>query len=204
MDTRTLLQVLLVIQAASTLALWFNWRRHPTIEGTGWWATGALGSLVGLVLIVLRQVIPDVLSVIASNLILAAAHGAVLTGHHRFAGTRPPIAVVAVLLAGLAAALIWHTYVDPSVPGRIVSTMIVTIVSCALLLRALWPLLRVEGYRVVILLIAVTTAYLVLSLWRVVATVHAEPALSGLFSASLIQPAFYYVLIAYCVARCTA
>jgi diguanylate cyclase (GGDEF)-like protein len=199
MDTRTLFQVMVVLQAIGALALWFNWRRNRSVEGAGWWAMGGALSVVGVGLVALRDAAPGFFSIILGNLALAGAQAAALFGHHRFVGTRPPITVTLALLAGLGAAFAWCTYVEPSLAARIVVASSVAVLFCLMILRALWPLLRAEGYQVVTLLFAVTAAHLAISLWRAITTLYAEPAISGLFSPSLIQPLFYYVMIAYCI-----
>jgi|GEM_PF-1912693 hypothetical protein len=112
---------------------------NSRLMGVGWWALGALSGGAGLLLLGMRYLWPDWLTVVAANLLLGLFVVLIQLGLTRFLGRRvnpwPHLAWTALLGAG-----VFHwTYLRPSVDARVVLISFFTIGYC---LRCLWLLTR--------------------------------------------------------------
>jgi len=95
--------------------------------------------VVALPLILLRGKIPDALSVVVANVLLALGGAAYYAGCARFLGRRPqwPILLAGVTAVGVA--VIYWRYAVDSIPMRVFST---TLFSAAFCTALVWMLLR--------------------------------------------------------------
>ncbi len=72
--------MLIVMCAALSVAMLVAWRANKTYDGFGWWTAGNLVAASGFVFIVFRGLVPDIMPVIAGNMmsiigLLVALHG---------------------------------------------------------------------------------------------------------------------------------
>lgn len=80
LDLYTLSIMLIVMCAALSVAMLVAWRANKTYDGFGWWTAGNLVGASGFVFIVFRGLVPDVIPVVAGNMmsivgLLVALHG---------------------------------------------------------------------------------------------------------------------------------
>lgn len=107
--------------------------------GIAEWFGANLAVVVALPLILLRGKIPDGLSVVVANVLLALGGAAYYAGCARFLGRRPqwPILLAGVTAVGVA--VIYWRYAVDSIPMRVFST---TLFSGAFCTALVWMLLR--------------------------------------------------------------
>ncbi|CAJ0721712.1 MULTISPECIES: GGDEF domain-containing protein [Ralstonia] len=107
--------------------------------GIAEWFGANLAVVVALPLILLRGKIPDALSVVVANVLLALGGAAYYAGCARFLGRRPqwPILLAGVTAVGVA--VIYWRYAVDSIPMRVFST---TLFSAAFCTALVWMLLR--------------------------------------------------------------
>ncbi|MEN9938953.1 MAG: hypothetical protein RLZZ387_5532 [Chloroflexota bacterium] len=139
LDTRTIFFVLSAI--CSAIALVFGLQSQLTMQYKGLrpWALGAASGAAGHILIALRGVIPDALSIVVANPLLVAAVGLISHGTYHFVGrtsVRHDRAVVACVVC-VTACMVLFTYVLPSYGARV---LVATVPQSALLLRVAWML----------------------------------------------------------------
>lgn len=133
LDIRTLNFALLLFALAFAVGLFLMQRGLPDNRGVRWWAAANAAAGIGFLLIALRGIIPDALSIIAASVLLLLAQCFFREGVARFRHRphgRPwlGIALMAVLLPLLA----YHLYVAPSVASRIVTVTLITSVPATL------------------------------------------------------------------------
>ncbi|CAJ0790331.1 hypothetical protein LMG19083_01989 [Ralstonia psammae] len=107
--------------------------------GIAEWFGANLAVVLALPLILLRGKIPDGLSVVVANVLLALGGAAYYAGCARFLGRRPqwPILLAGVTAVGLA--VIYWRYAVDSIPMRVFST---TLFSAAFCMALVWMLVR--------------------------------------------------------------
>lgn len=133
LDIRTLNFALLLFALVFAVGLFLMQRGLPHSRGVRWWAAANAAAGIGFLLIALRGIIPDALSIIVSNALLLLAQCFFREGVARFRHRphgRPwlGIALMAVLMPLLA----YHLYVAPSVAARIVAATLIISVPAAL------------------------------------------------------------------------
>ena len=120
LDLRTL-AILLVGLGALVAAVFFGlWRQGAGGRPALVWALAHAAGGTGYLLMALRGVLPDWLTIVAANLTLHIAGFLVLHGARLFVGRSSPVRLTAALLAAEAVALIYWTYLQPDLVVRIV------------------------------------------------------------------------------------
>lgn len=147
LDIRTLTFNLLLFALVFAVGMFLVQRTQPGVRGLRWWAAANALAGVGFMLLSLRDLIPDFLSIVVANDILLAALCCFHEGVARFRG-RPGrlIGVGLPLIAVLTPWLLYYTYAEPNVAMRIVAATLATSIPAAmtarLLTRNLPPRLR--------------------------------------------------------------
>lgn len=98
LDTRTLLAVLCMALALSSLALVLLYRLHRSLPGPRDWAIGMVAISVGVGLLYGRNVIPAFLSIAVANTLVLVGHAFLVAGIRRFLGQPPGWLLLAVIV----------------------------------------------------------------------------------------------------------
>ena len=108
-DLNTLLLVRLGVDALIAVAFWGQMRRYPSIHGPGWWSLGAVLSITGSALLMVRVAGAGPLLAGLAGLMLFASHVSAWVGLRRYLRLAMPwswltglLAVQLVLQVGLA------------------------------------------------------------------------------------------------------
>ena len=111
-----------LVLAALLRALWQRDRAEPALR---WWSAGQFVLAAGMLLIGLRDIAPNLLTIDFANALLILAFGLVWGGARRFAGApAPPAGILAGSLAWLLACQIPALYA--SLPARIATLSAIT------------------------------------------------------------------------------
>ncbi len=139
-ELRTVMVIMFVTCGLCTLLLTILWRQNRNrFEGTHLWAIAFALQTLGVLLILLREVAGDWLSIVASNLLIISAAVLQNAGLERFWGKKSAPIQDVILLAVFTAVCAFFTYGHPSVSARI------ALLSAGLLIvfsKGAWLLLR--------------------------------------------------------------
>lgn len=142
LDIRTLCLTGAIV-GATYFGYMLHWRfTHKTYPGFGLWTGSAAAGLVGLVLILLRGVVPDLLSVVLTNILLVLDFALICLGLAIFSGQRVLWWFETGIIAGLGTLAAWFTYAQPNVPWRILIFSLAMSFYC---LRAAWVAWRLPA-----------------------------------------------------------
>lgn len=145
LDVRTAYAACTAGCTAAAIGMTYVWRRRRTYSGFGAWVLSAWFGALGSLLVVGRGILPDSLTILASNFFNVGSVLLVMEGLQLFLGVRPRKGRHALLLGALIAALAGFTYVHPSLGIRlfIISTLVgaILLVSAGLVRRHIPSLL---------------------------------------------------------------
>ncbi|MEF3696763.1 ATP-binding protein [Desulfolutivibrio sp.] len=137
LDIRTLFLVYSIAMAVSAAVFLGLYRIRFADKSPLAWGLGSAAITLGFLLIFLRGVIPAFVSIVMANMCIVFGHGMFLCGIRLLMG-RPswclPVAIVPCLMAPLLA---WFTYVDPSLPIRILIVRLFICIVSVLIWREL-------------------------------------------------------------------
>ncbi len=147
LDIRTLIFMLLVFGGTFAVGMYFVQRGQPAMRELRWWAGAYASGALGFLLLSLRGLIPDFLSVVIANDLLLVGQIYFRRGATLFCQKpEPPKWIDPALLVILTLFLIQYTHVTPNMAIRTIAvTLITTIpstVSAWLLMNEVSPRLR--------------------------------------------------------------
>ncbi|AWV91023.1 sensor domain-containing diguanylate cyclase [Bradymonas sediminis] len=133
MDIRTLLICFFAVLSLQAIVLFVAHRNRQARDGTGWMALafGALGLASGLFM--LRDILPDFLTIIVSNTLFASGLALMHRGVSEFVGLgRRHLVMHLFVLSGVLAGVTYFTYGDYDTPMRIVTVSLAYFVEAGL------------------------------------------------------------------------
>ncbi|MGZ5052490.1 MAG: putative bifunctional diguanylate cyclase/phosphodiesterase [Methylobacter sp.] len=134
-DLLTLLITYQIGEAIFAIAFAVTARRHPHLNGPGWWMAGCLISLPGFIGVCLRDIIPDFISIVVANSLIMASYVCSWIGIRVFFGQRwHGWAFPAIVLPNALLLYLFMT-VWPSVPARQIVLSISSILLNLLIIR---------------------------------------------------------------------
>jgi len=143
LDISAILLAGLVNTLVGTAVLWALWRRvRQRFDGLGFWVADFVMLAAGLVLMSLRGVVPDLLSMVASNTLIVGASVAGYEGLQRFVGRRSSQLPNLVLLGAFAAVHTWFALIQPDLRLRSLNLSVALVLVCG---QCAWLLLRGAG-----------------------------------------------------------
>ncbi|TRZ89100.1 MAG: PAS domain S-box protein [Rhodocyclaceae bacterium] len=120
LDIRTLSFLAMVSSLLLALGLQLVNRTVAANPSLRLWAAGATANGIGFVLVALRDIVPDLLSIVVANTMLVMGSAWLYLGNRTFAGKASEGPWYWFLAAGTAAAFCYFTYVTPDLSARIV------------------------------------------------------------------------------------
>ncbi len=136
----TVILSFVVINAICLIAIFLLWRRlHSRFPGTGFWLAGYLLQFSGVLLVVLRLVIPESISVILGNGLLISAGILLYIGLEQFVGKRGPQLQNAFLLTAFLAIHAYFYFAAPSLTARNINLSLALLAICG---QCMWLLFR--------------------------------------------------------------
>lgn len=144
MDMRTVIFGNILTDLLCLVVVASLWRQHRRrYAGLGFWLADWALQLAAALLLALRGVVPDRVSMFGSTASVLAGTVLLLVGLERFVEKRGPQAHNLALFGALAAGLAYFTLLRPSLAGRSILVSIGLFVLCAQCVWLLWR--RVEG-----------------------------------------------------------
>lgn len=185
-DLRTVVLMASVMPGLMALVMFSIGRTFPrNIRGVAQWAQGSLVFSVAALLMALRDLLPDWLSVVGGNMCIVGSIGLWLIGSQRYFGRAPFTWFASALTLFDAVSLSWMTWIDFNPYGRSLCTNFILGLLFALLA---YELLRFgskdSGARIVGSMFAVET--LITSI-RITTSLEPGSAREGLYAQDLVQ-----------------
>lgn len=130
LDLRTLSFVLMLTTIALSILMMFIWKSSKTYPGFGFWAFANVFISLGFMLLSLRGIMPDLITVIFANSLIFGGIVLFFTGNRRFLGLSDERVFSLALLILHALIIGYFNYINQQVVYRIVCISIfITIVS---------------------------------------------------------------------------
>lgn len=127
LDIRTLIFMLLIFGGTFAVGMYFVQRGQPGMRELRWWAGAYASGALGFLLLSLRDLIPDFLSVVVANDLLLVGHICFRRGVTLFRQKpEPPAWIDPALLAALTLILVHYTQVAPDMATRTIVVMLIT------------------------------------------------------------------------------
>ncbi len=144
LDIKTLMLLYLIINVISTGAVALLWRQNRgRYAGISFWLADMILQAAGSLLIVLRGLVGDLISMVLANTMIQAGALLMLIGLERFTGKKGWQIHNYVLLAAFMGIFAYYSLVQPDLSTREIvlsaMTMIITFQCCWLLLRRVDP-----------------------------------------------------------------
>lgn len=194
MDIRTLTVLSVAIILGFGVALGIFGRVNARRTGVCWFAAAFVSLAAGLFLLGLRDLAPDLVTVIAANFLLAVGFVGLWRGARAFAGASAQPRIEAALLAVFVAGMAFFTYVHPDVRARIVVFSFMSGSTSALALRDSIRFARASAGRAAGVLVTVFAVFTVYSAARAIGTWQGG-AISDFMLASNFQASAFLVLL---------
>ena len=200
LDIKTLMLLYLIINVISTGAVVLIWRQNRgRYAGISFWLADMILQAAGSLLIVLRGLVGDLISMVLANTMIQAGALLMLIGLERFTGEKGWQIHNYVLLAAFMGIFAYYSLVQPDLSTREIvlsaMTMIITFQCCWLLMR------RVDPGRLPITRLAgiVFAGYVVFSFIRISLHIFFPGQTNDFFKAGAVDAlsiTFYIVLSA--------
>lgn len=139
MDIRTMIIILSVLTSCSVLVMIFIHKLHFSEKGTLYWACGSFLSACSFVLLSLRGVIPDFISIVFANTLTFYGFGIVYSGMRIFVGRSSKLKIVLIVPLIFPPFLFWYSHIEPLL---IVRTILVSFMYGAYSGLIAWELLK--------------------------------------------------------------
>lgn len=193
LDIRTLVFISGVLSLVLWFAMFYIYLARKTYPGFGQWLYGTLFNAAGMLLICLRDYVPDFFSIVAANIFIILYLVFLTSGINAFLGGRQRIWPYILSVVFLTITAIHFTYVTPSLSARII------IISSLLILYGVYFGVLVE--RKVPLLLGGRNWFLTITIYafvcwlivRIILTIILERHSAGFMSASAIQGASFVI-----------
>lgn len=189
LDPRTVFTSYFIVSGLCLFVIWSLWASSRSrIPGAGLWLADYVLQWVALLLLLLRGVIPDFISMVVANVILILGSILLYIGLTRFAGLRTSQLHNWLFLGVFTAVHIYFTYASPDLHARNVNgsvgVLFLTLQMAWLLLRRADPEVRKAGRMAgVVSLLMAAVAVL-----RTMGTVHVS-GVKDLFASGLVDTA---------------
>ena len=201
-DIKTVMLLYLIINIINTGAMAVIWRQNRgRFAGISFWLVGLALQAAGPLLLVLRGLIPDLISMTGSNTIVLAGILIIFMGLERFTGKKGRQIHNYALLAVFIAVSAYFVVVQPNLMVRDIAVtaviMIYTFQCCWLLLRRVDPGMR-QITRLTGIVFAVFAAF---SLARIILTVIIPEQSSDFFNSGAVNSLAItgYILLNICL-----
>lgn len=125
LDPNTLAFALMMVTGLMASVMFFVWRAQKTYPGTQYWVLSNVAGTVAFLLVSLRGIGPEFLTVVAGNTLGVATTALALEGNRRFLGLKPKSSITVGLMAIYLLTQVYHTYVSPDFASRIVAASLV-------------------------------------------------------------------------------
>ncbi len=141
LDTRTILFVISLVSFTNAMAMFIGWRTYLRQRQMAWWLASSFSLTLGICLLTLRGLVPDVVPVVFGNFAVLISMGTLLIGCELSVDARPSWRGAGSLLGVLAAV---HLYFFFGFDSFLARTVVMSIASAAFPLASARVLFRAQ------------------------------------------------------------
>lgn len=121
-DLRAVILLAGAMGALMAVVIWFMRRSYPrSIEGLGYWSAGPAMVFLSTLLFGMRDVLPDLLTIVVANLLLMTGVTLLYLGSTFFFRVPGNLRPWGIAIAAVTAATAWFTYVRPDYSMRLLA-----------------------------------------------------------------------------------
>ncbi len=189
LDIRTLSLLCGIISASLILCLAYTYKYRRTYPGFFLWTLAFLFNFAGFVLIGLRGMLPDYMTVVLANACIVICYVFIARGMNDFADSEQHNSIDIIPVVGVILTFYFFSYIFPSVTIRIIIISGVMMLIC---LRCLYISHRKIGVLLNNSNLLLSSAFLFTALWlcsRIVLTLIFEDRISDFMTTGIIQSA---------------
>jgi len=205
LDIKILMLFYLIINIINIGAITVIWSQsRGRFAGISFWLVGLALNASGLLLLILRGLVPDLISMTLSNTLIVAGILAILKGLERFTGEKGRQIHNYVLLAVFIAVFSYYSLIQPDLRTRVIVAtamiMIYTFQCCWLLLRRVDP-----GMRQITRLSGIVFAgYAALSFAGIILTIIIPEQSNDFFNSGVVNTLanIGYLFLSVCLTLC--
>ena len=118
LDMRTVLLSYVISSALCALVMFSLWRQNRRQPGISFWMADFVLQFAGLLLVMARGAIPDILSIVVANLFIVGGTLALLIGLERYTDSVSSQRYNYIYLAGFAGVQVYFAFVQPNLQAR--------------------------------------------------------------------------------------
>jgi len=134
LDMRTLIFVSGITSLILFACMLYIRRKQRTYEGFLFWVFATLSNAAGMLLLSVRGILPDYLSIIVGNTLLIFSIVLINTGLSKFSGVRPHLRFYLLMMLFFIMLFIHYTYTTPSLTWRASVFSVFQIILCVILI----------------------------------------------------------------------
>jgi len=135
LDIRTLSYCALLNAFMFSIGIYAVGRTWVRLPGMGWWAGAMMAEACGFALLALRGEVPDLLSIVVANTLIASGMWLSQAGIAEFKQEKMRFVPLGIALLSLHALLfLWFTYVDANVGARVIIVSLITSAGAAMVI----------------------------------------------------------------------
>ena len=134
-DLLTILMAYLIVDAVFAIAFAITARRHPNLDGPGWWFASCMALFSGFLGICLRGIIPDIISIVIANSLILVGYICAWIGIRRFFSLHWHWSLWALFVLPATVLLSLYMAIWPSVSARQIIMSIFIILINLLIIR---------------------------------------------------------------------
>lgn len=180
-DMKTLMMLYILINIISIGSVLIIWNQnHNRFRGLTYWLIDMIFQTIGILLIVLRGIVPDFMSIIVSNFLILAGDAILVTGLEIFVGRKITRLFKYLLISASLICLIYFTVIQPDITNREILISSVVMILAFQGCWILWRNLSSEFTKITQITRIVLSGYIVVSAARIVHLLI-FPLLSGDF-----------------------
>lgn len=195
LDIRTLSLATSVISLAIMIVMLHIHSTHRIYKGFFYWVVASVFMFVGLTLMSLRGLVPDLLSIIVANGLMIAQYAFVTRGLFSFFDRKSRDWVYPLLFLIYVPSISYYTYMSPDLSMRIVIISVLAVFLCLLSIVLIHRYSQRIRITVNFLLVMTFSVFIVYGCIRIVYTVYLEEQITDFMMASSMQGVMFLVLI---------
>lgn len=188
LEVKTAFLFYVFVVLSSTLVLVNLWQSHKEkYKGLDWFVAAFSFQIIALTLMLFRDKIPDLFSIIISNLMSVWGMAMLYIGMAKFLSKKPKLLASIILIFSYTITLIYHTYISPNLNHRIISFSAFFVLFCAqIIILLVYQITKSEKALIKNIKILIIT-YAILNIVRIIGRLIENETPLGFFETGIFE-----------------
>ncbi|MFC1885140.1 hypothetical protein ACFL2O_10250 [Thermodesulfobacteriota bacterium] len=195
LDIRTLSALTSFVNLTICVIMLYVYRTRKTYQGFSQWVYSALLLFIGMFLLSMRHLLPELVTVIIANTLIACFFVLLLQGIHIFFQKKIPLWYYVAPIVLTALFFTYYTYISPNISARIIVITFLGFACYALAAYSVHIETRKMPYGLNILLIITLALQALYFLFRIIYTLLVETGIQDFMTSSTVQSIAFLVPI---------